>query len=205
MSMYPHPGDNNLMVTLFSGAPLPLHWWGWETTTHILHREGWQLLAEESRDDIYDGWRIRIGAKSPDNAILITGVANLDYRHLHEYGGRGVVEHLFHRGGMKMQQWSSRDKVAILPHSEIESMHAMMPFDPYEPVARRMGDISYRGLNVFNYEWQAPKEIYVPANSVSECLDRILQLQYPEQQAIKKLVGIEKKPIIEARILSLAA
>ncbi len=41
---------------------------------------------------------------------------------------------------------------------------------------------SLKELRLFAKDWTAPKESYVPSNSVEECLSRILQLQHPKQQ-----------------------
>lgn len=208
-------GKDNTGYQLFTGAPLPLRWWGWETTTHILHREGWELLSSQEKDFEHRGTVLRIGAKSPDGVVMISGCVL--FRDEYAFGqdrmytsprfsGLPPIDALFREGGMRMNQYSAKDRFAVMKPMDFTSMNAMKPFDPYASTEFCPRTDDYRALELFKSKPEIANEIYIPSNSVTECLNRILQLQYPEQQKIKEnLIMPGAKPIIQAKILSLAA
>lgn len=71
---------------------------------------------------------------------------------------------------------------------------------------------SERQIAMRDFKFLAPvkgdtqNEIYIPENSVDALFNEILKIQYPQQQEIKKgLIMPEAKPLIQAKIFSLAA
>lgn len=205
--------SKTLHYIVHNGGPLPLVWNGWRSDTHELRRRGWQLMASENYNYEYDCHEVRIGAKCPDNQILITGRFSIGRHQIHQrsmaerYTGYGdtILEQIFH-SGFPMQVFKSQDRIYeyTAGHPDFTTLHMLAPIDVYEQTATSMGSLRpYSQLRCFKYvESEPTKEIYIPSNSVDECLDRILQLQYPQQ---KGLVLPEKQPIIQAKIFSLAA
>lgn len=196
------------LIRLFHGQPLELRWWGWRSDTHTLRRQGWQVLADEYQDHERDANGICLAVKSPDNKVAISGRLWLERRILYEamHGNyRDLTDILFHRG-FDMQMYTAEDTVRAMPQIDLASFNAVQPIDVYAPLDIDMRTFRFRDFKLFQYDESAPKEIYVPQQSVSEMFDRILQLQFPEQQDIKKrLILPDAKPVLQAKILTLAA
>jgi hypothetical protein len=112
-----------------------------------------------------------------------------------------LSELLYHKG-IDMTGYKEGDRVivSVWGSQMWNELDAMLPCDGFANVHH--GERTIGKLKLFNYT-ESPKEIYLPPSSVDECLNRILQLQYPEQKLIKS--AEVKKPIIQAKIYSLAA
>lgn len=41
--------DSLEKVIIHGGFPIPLNWCGWQTTTHALKANGWEILAAENQ------------------------------------------------------------------------------------------------------------------------------------------------------------
>jgi hypothetical protein len=203
--------QGNKLYRLFDGAPIRLRWGGWVSDTHLLRREGWRFSADEHYQPYEDCWAIRLAATDPDNNLVIAGVLRLPSPlHLergHGYGGM-FEDRLFGHGFDLHQYHTAKNMVRYMDAAEVASWKALTAVNMFEPTTATERQIVMRDFKVFQPESAVEriKEIYVPSESVDECLDRILQLQYPQQQEIKMgLIMPEAKPIIQAKILTLAA
>lgn len=197
--------QNRLLYQIFHGHPIPVQWDGWQSDTHTLHRRGWEIMAEDARDDYCMGHRLRLGLLSPEKRFVVTGNIHIPYQEL--FQGQVDWMSIMHRYGFQdMGMIHQRDMIKTFPHAEISRINSMKSFNPYEPVVARSEDL-YRGtFKFFNYVEGNNKEIIIPPANVEECLNQILKLQYPEQMNIKKkLLLPETKPIIQAKIFTLAA
>lgn len=203
----------NLQFILHHGAPLPLRWWGWETNTHILERQGWRIMAEEGHNEYDYTHRIRIACRSPDDRMIITGVVSVPLQSFtYEYGNQGfmegtVLDHYFRRG-MEMQVYNATDRIHTyqLSTPEFNSLNALAPIDIYKATAINSRDLHIGRLKCFEYMEDKTNDIFIPPTAVDECLNMILKLQYPQQKEIKKgLIIPGTQPLIQAKVFSLAA
>lgn len=209
------------LARIFRGEPVRLRWAGWEATTHSLKSEGWEILAEERQSYFEDAHEVHIAARSPDSLLLIYGVhkvpmreliaraCNDHQRFLSQYMGYFLFDH-----GVEMKQYRAQDQIRIYEFAKctIDAFNSMRPIDPFASTDWDMRTLSFKDMKVFSYNTSAPNEIYIPSKSVDECLDRILQLQFPEQQDIKKKLATVSdrdaeiaRPVVQAKIYSLAA
>lgn len=183
-------------------ARMPLFWGGWRSDSLTLRREGWELFGSEDMCDMSMSKRIRLTCTSPDKALAISGCFMLPFRGRYD---EDPLKNLFDYG-MQMQQYTAKDRVVQMPQMDVLSFTAAREIDLSEPIIVKERDFRFGSFEFFKYAQEETKEIYIPPQSVSECLDRILQLQYPEQQEIKKgLIMPEAKPLVQARILTLVA
>lgn len=167
---------------------------------------GWELFAEQRQERDFYSHSYRIAAKSPDNKLVISGQLNIPAEVFFK-GGFGMTEILYHQG-FEMQTYRATDQVYYhqMSYKEVDSWNSLAPFDGFAQIPMVPELKSFADFKLFNFNSTAPNEIYIPSNSVDECLDRILQLQYPKQQEIKKgLILPDAKPIVQAKIYSLAA
>lgn len=205
-----YESDRNLFKRIFHGQPITLRWQGWQSTTHALEREGWKITADE-RFDVYNNCHaLRLGAQSHDTKVLISGTCFIHPQELlnPEYSSPfpGGLSMLFERG-LSMQVYTFKDTYATLPEVDLRSLNSLKPINIYEPVDISLRNYRHGQLRCFQYvDEPAGRELFIPPTSVDECLNMILKIQHPEQQALKKsLLLPEKKPIIQAKIFSLAS
>ncbi len=200
--------DSNSIVQLFDGAPIKLWWHGWASTTHDLKRQGWSIHASQNYRADYDAQEIRLAARCPDKRMLITGVKTLGMREMMEFD-RGVIYSIME--GFRMQSYhTERDMVQTMGVADWNSYERLSEVDVYEPTQMSIRDMqrNFRDLRIFKEAepLRETKEIYIPLESVDECLNRILELQWPEAKDNRgKLIMPEAKPIITAQILTLAS
>ena len=191
-------------IIIHGGFPLPLHWGGWETSTHRLKSQGWEIMAYETRNTYSDSIRLDIGATSPDRTLIVHGRLAVPYGHLmgsfSEYGSP-ILNHLA-SGGIQMSHYTATDRYIQLPSVDFTSLSAMAPIDIYS-TTRSTG--FFGDLKCFKYRDESPS-IYIHPHSENELLDMLLKIQYPNQQEIKKkLILPDAKPIIKAQVFTLAA
>jgi hypothetical protein len=202
-SRYDGSLGRNTLRRVFHGQPITLRWQGWQTSTHTLEREGWQILAEEHQDLYSDRHVVRLGCHSPDKRALISGQFALHMGEILNHGSQ-YMEMLFQHG-FDMQSYSFRDTYATLDPVDFKSLNSLNPVNIHAPVDLSTRTLDYRKIRCFEYIEDTGKEIFIKPSSVDGCLNMILKIQHPEQQQLKKsLILPEKKPIIQAKIFSLA-
>jgi hypothetical protein len=144
---------------------------------------------------------IRLALKHPENDIMISGRAEIGMEHLY-HGPQGLVELLYH-GGVEMQEYRG-GSVCRYYEIKAEDWRALSSMRPCDGFARVLSYETKRfdELELFKYT-ETSKEIIIPYQSVDECLNRILQLQFPERKKFEP--GEVQKPVIQAKIYTLAA
>lgn len=200
--------EKNRFYQIFGGEPIKLRWGGWVSDTYLLQREGWNFHSEEHYEAYQDCHAIRLAVTSPDTAMVISGVARIRQQELMEpYGRRfGSQIDIWHQRGFDMQQYNAKDVFRVAHQEDIQSWKALSPIDITRPSVCDYRNIAMREFKVFQPIEQMTQEIYIPEDSVDEMFNKILKLQYPQQQEIKKgLIMPAAKPIIQAKIFSLVA
>jgi hypothetical protein len=109
--------------------------------------------------------------------------------------------------GFDMQQYNARDVFRYVHQDEVNSWKALSPVDMTASTMATERQLVMRDFKCFKpLDGDTQKEIYIPEKNVDDLFNEILKLQYPQQQEIKKgLILPEAKPIIQAKILTLAA
>lgn len=164
-------------------------------------------MANEALDRYGDKYVLCIGAQSPDKRIIIKGNVFIDMGMFHGAYGSGMnhgepMLNYLSRGGIECQEYQCSDKYATISEFDFSMLSGMKPINPY---AMTTASKNYKELKCFEYKDESPS-IYIPPQNENELLDMILKIQYPNQQEIKKrLILPEVKPIIKARIFTLAA
>lgn len=198
-----HRGDRNLIFQLFGGEPIKLRWGAWVSDSYLLQREGWQFNAEEHYEAYTNCHAIRLAVTSPDNNLIISGVIRMGRE---EFMGPYNWNRFGERPVEMQQYYSPRDVFRYADREEINSWSAMQAVDVTVPTHATERQIAMRDFKFLQPATNAKNEIYIPEASVDELLNQILKIQYPEQQEIKKgLIMPEAKPIVQAKIYSLAA
>lgn len=161
--------------------------------------------------DVYSGGhQIRIGAKSPDDKMIITGRVVFNYGDLYnqnyQYNNGPLLDSLF-RSGMRMQVYTSKDTyTTTIDDPFIKGMNSLRRINIHKETSVDLQTIHMKDLKCFEYCADDTREIFMPPDTVNECLDKILQVQYPQQHEMKKGIIIpDKRPIIQAKIFTLAA
>lgn len=201
--------ERNRLIRIFGGEPVKLRWGGWVSDSYILQREGWKFHCDEHFESYHNCHVIRLAATSPDNYVVISGVGRIHPQELMEpYGGLyGGQREIWSRRGFDMQQYNAKDVFRYVPHEDVKSWQALTPVDMTMESIINERQIYMRDFRCFQpIPDGAKNEIYIPEENVDELLNKILRLQYPEQQEIKKgIIMPDRKPIIQAKIFSLAA
>lgn len=182
-------------------VPIRCRWHGWESDTYSLRNAGWGLFASEGFFDYAVARRVSLAAKSPDNKLVIMGEMQLPMRYF--YQNQMSLLEMLRQTGVEMQTYRSNDRVIVhnLSSQFWSAADEMLPVDGFANID--MSERSIGELKLFSYQ-EAAKEIVIPQMSVGDCLDRILQIQYPKQKSLRDLSEVQK-PIIQAKIYSLAA
>ena len=184
--------------------PIRVNWAGWESDTYVLKRQGWQVFAAQQMSPKEYAMEIMVSVKAPDNKLMIMGRYKLRAEHLVQ-NRRALLEGLC-QAGIDMQSYQATDKAAVYetPKYDWNMMNAMAPCDGFASVDLGPQVIGFDKLNLFKFT-ENPKEIYIPHSSVDECLNRILQLQFPKQDEIKRNGAKVERPVIQAKIYAMAA
>lgn len=188
---------------LFGGEPIKLRWGAWVSDTYLLQRDGWKFNAEEHYEPYNNCHAIRLAVNSPDNNLIISGVFRMNREEMMgQYNYNRFSDRPF-----EMQQYHSpRDVFRYADRDEVNSWSAMQAVDVTMPSVATDRQIAMRDFKFFQAAQGQTNDIYIPEANVDELLNKILMIQYPEQQEIKKgLIMPEAKPIIQAKIFSLAA
>lgn len=183
-------------------APLKLEWAGWETDTYKLQQAGWSLNANQ--DYAERRMRIAMEHKGVQMRAITYGV---DYEYMmNTYGASGMRPPVYPTLPVHMM---GRD-VIIHEHGSID-------WTNYKPIDATPNYVTQRISKLEDLvHFAAPlvrtKEIIIPQESVSELLDRILQMQQPERterirEQIRNPEGLMLDAIpqqrFEAQIISL--
>lgn len=198
--------ERNRIYQIFGGEPIKLRWGGWVSDTYLLQRDGWKFHSEEHYEPYQDYHAIRLAVTSPDTAMAISGVLRIPAMELMNTSGAMWRERVLYHG-FDMQQYNAKDVFRVSYPEEISSWRGLSPVDITQPTMATDRQITMREFKVFSpSEQNTENEIYIPEESIDEMFNKILKLQYPQQQEIKKgLIMPEKKPIIQAKIFSLVA
>lgn len=185
--------------------PIRLYWAGWESNTYTLRAAGWTVFVNEQMARHSYEKEIQLAVKSPDNKLLIMGELRVRPEELFGYNKDFGLATRLMGPGMKMQTYRSCDIVIrqYVPETTWQAFSNLETSDGFASVSMS-GE--HKALEEFKiFRTTAPsKEIFIPFNTVDQCLNQILMLQRPEQLEIKKNSEIIK-PQFEARVYSLAA
>lgn len=203
VSMY--RGNNNILLQLFGGEPIKLRWGAWVSDTYLLQREGWKFHAEEHFEPEFSCHKIRLAVTSPDQYVIISGYIRISMHELipnNYYNYNRWVDR-----PVEMQQFTAKDVFRVTDRFEIDSWSNLSEVDITRPTMARERDIAMRDFKFLSPATGTQvNEIYIPEKNVDDLFNEILKIQYPQQQEIKKgLIMPEAKPIIQAKIFSLAA
>lgn len=182
--------------------PIRVFWHGWVSDTLTLKQGGWHVFGHQEHSPYQQALDFTLGLRDPEATILIYGKFSVTVRDIMQ--GASVKSRLYH-GGVEMQLMRATDRCFThsVTSAEWSSMDAMLPIDGFLNVPDRL-ERPISELNLFKFTDQ-PKEIYIPQGSVDECLNRILQLQYPAQRELVKAEGNVVRPVMQAQIYSLAS
>lgn len=181
--------------------PIRLMWAGWETTTWRLRNSKWQLFANQQMDPNAYRYLVRVTCKSPKDDFLITGTMVIDPRNAY---GNILADHLYSIP-IEMQQYKVGDRCIVYEQQKFDwdSLNASLPFDGFANVPHR-DSFNFHELKLFNFKENA-QEIYIPLETVDDCLNKILQIQRPQVLQMNKKVQEVQAPKILAKVYSLAA
>lgn len=173
------------------GAPIPMFWNGWKSDTHTLRRHGWTLNAHEDAFRDTREHRIHIAAVDSDKRCAVETMFRVPYNIMFDNYRSVLYEDLAKFGLNQCSMYTKKDIIRALPDSPIiNSFNSMQEFDPFiQKGIDKYEDFRVGDFKFFNYE--QPKEIYLPYNTEKECLDRLLQLQYPKQEEIRERLKVD--------------
>lgn len=205
--------NDNLFAQLHHGEPIQLRWNGWVSDTHILSRQGWKFTASQHKDEYSGRIAVNLAATDPTKYVVIAGNFMINPQEfLQGDWHRSYMQQWdgdpWGRRSIEMQQFTARDVFRTIGQQELQSWQGMELIDVTMATHAQPREIYMGSFNFFKKISgleEAKQEIYIPQKSVDELLNEILKIQYPEQQKIKKgLILPEAKPIIQAKIFSLA-
>lgn len=189
----------------FAHIPIRVRWHGWESDTYALRNCGWKIFVNEEMSPCKFEKDICLAVRDPEAKIMIMG--RLSVRGEELFGrdrGYSLVERLA-RIGIDMQTYRATDR--CYDQRGWLQMDAMEPSDGFASINVGHEERDIRELKLFKTLENA-QEIFVPYQSVDECLNRILTLQFPDREKFKQhrsdVTNVER-PIIQAKIYSLAA
>lgn len=192
------------MNEMFDKAPIMVRWNGWESSTYQLKASGWEVWAGEKLADFHHAKIIDIALTTPRKELMLAGRLKLNYRDV-VADPRGFSHAL--SIGVECQLYRINDRVMVIqePHRDwAKGMESLEPVDGllYRPI----GDSDYIDVRSFKHmrREEEGRPIFIDRASVDDCLNRILQVQYPTQKVLKEL-GQQATPIMHAKIYSIAA
>jgi len=167
--------ERNLFYQLANGLPVPLHWNGWATNTHSLKKAGWDFHSTVDTDLLTNSYIIHLIATDYDGRIAIEGRASI-YRVRLETSIQ--IEEIL-RNGFKMNSFHCKRDLVKLAFD----VHNWANFKRVD--VEETNSISFRQFYMGDFDFFKPapvvkevQKIILPYQSVDDCLDRILQLQY---------------------------
>lgn len=182
--------------------PIRLNWAGWETDTWRLRANKWQLFADQQT--AIDAYRylMRVTCKSPRDDFIITGTMSVAPELMY---ANKLVEYLYSIR-LDMQQYKANDHCIIYeqPKFDWDSLNSSLPFDGFANVPTRGDKVRFEELKLFEFK-ESPREIFVPIETVDDCLNKILQIQRPQILQMNKKIQEIQAPKILAKVYSLAA
>lgn len=190
--------------------PIKVRWLGWESNTYALHNEGWVIHTSEERSlDNYDARNLTLSLRDPNNAMIILARWRMN---MYRYSDKDAYYLLMHVGieakgymandVVRSEHYMSSRDLASFDSLTLSNGMINIP-DPAESYYGYVKDFKF-----FNEQQVKVKEIYLPPDSVDDCLNRALELQWPEHKKWKqeyKDSNLVDVPKIEARIYSLVA
>jgi len=165
-------------------APLQIHWAGWNTDSHRLQQNGWQLSADQN---VMNN-TMRIAIHHPEgNIVGMTEVSEFDYQ-------RYVCDELHHKPfpidvGMRIRH-------SICEKVHVQGMNGGFPhFNPIDATPRMM-DMEVRELKDlahFQEVQVAKNEVFLKEASMDQILEMALNKQEPSQAEIRKRIIKEQE------------
>ncbi len=200
----------SLNATDIVQLPIRVHWAGWDSDTNRLKRAGWQVSASERpalTNSFYTS--ISLALTDPDGRMMILGDFQISMQLFYSMRAPDDLITMLCKTGIAMKCYKSTDRVTTynLGSFDWEGMEKLRPCDGFANIPTNIPNQikQFSDLSIFNYTERA-REIYIPYKSVDDCLNRILELQWPEQKDLLKNSSQEiDKPIIQAKIYALAA
>jgi hypothetical protein len=157
---------------------------GWESTTTQLQRAGWSIAAEEDVMGVMfsGGPCIRLALHHERAGLyLVTDRENFDYYRLASGWSEDFMEQIRHLV-FRVIYAAPRIETLRVPDdfSRFSPIDALPMYESVEREVKRIEDYRlFRPLDKM-------KDIIVDPNSVPELMQRILEIQMPEQQAIRE-------------------
>ena len=188
-------------------VPIRVRWHGWESDTYRLRQSGWNVFGEEHLEPSEYARTIQLALTDRDNTFMIVGRLKLGPRDYYAESRKMLAT--LCDVGIEFQMYKAQDRVVVRETApgEWSSWGRLSPIDGFANVdLAHTRTRTIAELPIFTYK-ETSKEIYLPPPTVSEYLDKILSVQYPEQkilQANKRIEQVER-PVLCAKIYSLAA
>jgi hypothetical protein len=154
--------------------PIRLHWEGWDTDTYSLRRRGWSVLGDEGMDMNQDSKWFRIACTTPCNSVAMLAEFRLSGREMMFGGGRELVNY-FDALRLEVRAVKVSDRVLVHGKHPWMASDTLTEFNGFATVPYEQIDL--RSTKLFRKDEDA-KNIYAPSGLVSECLDRILAVQF---------------------------
>jgi hypothetical protein len=184
-------------------VPCPVKWCGWSSDTYTLQNNGWSLAAEE---DVYDG-RLRIAMRHDEMGLM--GISETaQYAHLDRSG-------LYSRNKMYLTDDRPVFHVRYISSKMLLRMHDIEPLSSFVPIDAKpqFHFMDTKTMNVEDFTCFAPnltrtEEIIVEPDTVMSLLEKIKEIQAPEQERIRKdnrlreYMTSKPREVFHAQILS---
>lgn len=158
--------------------PMRVWWDGWESTTAHLQKEGWQIAAEQ---DILSQ-RLRLCIKNSKHKIYgISDLIQLNYLHNNLDYLRNIV--------LPIRNMASEMRIELLERD--------FSFKPIDAEPKFMVRKNIEDFAIFAPALATTNEIFIPEDTVSSLLDKILALQDPMMKEYYKN-EVKRKKIEES-------
>lgn len=158
---------------------MKVYWAGWQSDTHRLQREGWQLSADQ---DIRMQ-AIRIAMKHEGLRCVAVSQMLEDFR----YEGYARDYSASEMPPLVIQFFACRLEVVQMPRLECMNFSAI---DAAPQFLSKRTIHSYEDLKWFAAPLVETKELIVDPAKIGDILAQIAQAQVPEQEAIRKRAAL---------------
>lgn len=155
--------------------PAEVRWAGFRSDTYRLQQEGWEIAAEE---DVAYG-RIRLLLRHQDMRLYAL-TNHVDYQYRHPHGIEGGPPLVF-----QVVMASPRIEVQRIAEAGASSFESFHQIDA-QPQLVTSEIKSLEDFRIFATPLVRTEEIIVEPQTVSEMLERIREMQAPEQKALRE-------------------
>lgn len=156
-------------------VPLRLVWQGWDTDTYSLRQSGWTLRAEQNMSPFRDEMTYRIVATSPEKALAMCAELAINGRDRAFFRGTELAGWLH---AQRLPVIAVKQSDRVIRHMKpnwLASSDSLTEFNGFASVPYE--EINVRDLKIFRNDEDA-KNVYAPSGLITECLDRILSVQF---------------------------